>query len=62
MSTAAALVSGEAALIFTIATDTNGNGYVNDEVRYAIESNYDEIETGELAKGRINVLKATATM
>ena len=61
-STAAALVSGEAALLFTIAADTNGNGYVNDEVRHAIETNYDEVEIGELTKRRFNALKAAATM
>ena len=37
-SFAAAHVSGLAALLFGVATDTNGNGRVNDEVRAAIES------------------------
>jgi len=57
-SPAAALVSGEAALLFTIATDTNGNGRVNDEVHHAIDSNCDEVEVDGLVMGRINVLKA----
>ena len=37
-SFAAAHVSGLAALLFEVATDTNGNSRVNDEVRTAIES------------------------
>jgi len=36
-SAAGAHVSGVAALVFSIAEDTNGNGTVNDEVRRAIE-------------------------
>jgi thermitase len=39
-SFAAAHVSGLAALLFEVATDTNGNGRVNDEVRAAIEESY----------------------
>ena len=57
-SSAAALVSGEAALLFTIVTDSNGNGHVNDEVRHRIETNCDEVEIDGLARGRINLLKA----
>ena len=57
-SSAAALVSGEAALLFTIATDTNSNGWVNDEIRHGIESNCDVVEIEGLGKGRINILKA----
>jgi len=37
-SAAGAHVSGVAALVFSIAEDTNGNGTVNDEVRRAIEN------------------------
>ena len=61
-SLAAAVVSGEAALLFTIAVDTNGNGYFNDEVRHIIESNCDEVETEGLGAGRINALKAATAM
>jgi len=61
-SPAAALVSGGAALLFTIATDTNGNGRVNDEVHHAIDSNCDEVEVDGLVMGRINVLKAATSM
>ncbi len=59
-SQAAALVSGEAALLFTIATDTNGDGNINDEIRHAIETSFDEVEKDELTKGRINALKAVS--
>jgi len=59
-SQAAALVSGEAALLFAIVTDTNGNGNVNDEIRHAIEASCDEVGEDELTKGRINVLKAVS--
>ena len=57
-SMATALVSGEAALLFTIATDTNGDGRFNDEVCHRIESTCDEVEIDGLGKGRINILKA----
>ena len=39
-SFAAAYVSGLAALLFPIVTDTNGDGRLNDEVRQAIEGDY----------------------
>ncbi len=61
-SPAAAMVSGEAALLYAIAIDTNGNGRVNDEVRLTIESNYDEVEIDGLVTVRINALKAVKAM
>jgi len=57
-SQAAALVSAEAALLFAIATDANGNGKVNDEVRAAIEEGCDTMDSSGIGRGRINVLKA----
>ena len=39
-SFAAAHVSGLAALLYPVTSDTNGNGRVNDEVRAAIEGSY----------------------
>jgi thermitase len=42
-SMAAPYVSGLAALAFTIARDTNGDGQINDEVRSAIENGCDTI-------------------
>ena len=57
-STATAIVSGEAALLFTVTDDENGNGRLNDEVRDRIESGSDLIGLKELKIGRINILKA----
>ena len=49
-SMAAAHVSGVAGLLFTTVSDDNGNGFVNDEVRAAIENSCDELDTIALAK------------
>ena len=57
-SQAAAHVSGLAGLLFSVATDTNGNGRVNDEVRNMIENCCDEIGISGVGKGRINALRA----
>jgi len=47
-SFACAYVSGMAALIFDVVTDTNGNGRLNDEVRAVIESGCQEAVLAEL--------------
>ena len=57
-SMAAAYVSGLAGLLFTVARDDSGNGFVNDEVRTAIESSCDEIGINGVGKGRINAYEA----
>jgi len=57
---ASAHVSGLAALLFTVVTDTNGNGRLNDEVRYALESTCDDIGA-KVAHGRINAYRAMLT-
>ena len=57
-SMATAYVAGLAALLFTVVTDVNGNGRINDEVRDAIESNSDEIGGLDVGYGRINALRA----
>ena len=57
-SSAAAHVSGVAALVFSVAIDTNGNGVINDEVRQAIENSCSPIGATGVGKGRINALKA----
>ncbi|MBN1644051.1 MAG: S8 family serine peptidase [Dehalococcoidales bacterium] len=59
-SFATAIVSGEAALLFAVAVDENGDGFVNDEVRDAIVNNTDAVP-GAGGTGRINVLKAVET-
>ena len=52
-SMAAAHVSGLAGLLFTLEDDVNGDGYVNDEVRAAIENSCDGLNISAV-KGRIN--------
>jgi thermitase len=57
-SFAAAYVSGVAAMLFNIASDTNGNGQVNDEVRAAIETGCQEIGISDCGKGRLDAAGA----
>ena len=59
-SSASAHVSGVAALVFSIAEDTNGNGAVNDEVRQAIENSCSPIDAEGLGRGCINAFGAVA--
>jgi len=61
-SMATAYVAGLAGLLFPLASDTNGNGLVNDEVRNAIESSCDETGILNVAMGRINVAIAMKTI
>jgi len=56
-SMAAAHVSGLAGLLFAVESDKNHNGFVNDEVRAAIENGCDGLSTGAV-KGRINAFQA----
>ena len=53
-------VAGLAALVFTITSDSNGNGRRNDEVRGRIEANCDNIGVAGIGSGRINALKAVS--
>jgi thermitase len=57
-SAAVAHVSGAAALVFSVAEDSNGNGTVNDEVRQAIENSCDSILADGVGSGRINAFQA----
>jgi thermitase len=54
-SFASAYVSGLAALLFSSVNDTNENGFLNDEVRAAIESGCQSIDIAGIGRGRINV-------
>ena len=56
-SMAAAHVSGLAGLLFALRSDKNSNGFINDEVRAAIEGGCDEVDPGT-ARGRINAFNA----
>ena len=57
-SFACAYVSGMAALLFDMVSDTNGDGRLNDEVRTAIESGCQEIGVAGVGRGRIDAAKA----
>jgi thermitase len=57
-SAAGAHVSGVAALVFSVADDTNGNGAVNDEVRWAIENSCTSIAVDGVGQGLINAFQA----
>jgi thermitase len=57
-SSAGAHVSGVAALVFSVAEDTNGNGVVNDEVRWAIESSCTPIGVDGVGQGLVDAYRA----
>ncbi|MFO7997313.1 MAG: S8 family serine peptidase [Dehalococcoidia bacterium] len=57
-SAATAHVSGVAALVFSIAEDSNGNGVVNDEVRWAIENSCTPVSGDGLGNGLVNAFQA----
>jgi subtilisin family serine protease len=57
-SSAGAHVSGVAALVFSVAEDTNGNGAVNDEVRWAIEGSCTPIAADGVGQGLVDAYQA----
>ena len=57
-SPAAAHVSGIAALLCGIAADESGNGFVNDEVRAAIEDSCEPLAVSGTGNGLVNALSA----
>jgi thermitase len=59
-SAACAHVSGVAALVFSVAEDTSGNGAVNDEVRWAIESGCTPIAADGMGHGLVNAFEAVS--
>jgi len=50
-------VAGLAGLVFSVASDTNGNGQLNDEVKATIEATCDDVGI-DVAYGRINAYRA----
>jgi thermitase len=56
-SMAAAYVSGLAGLLFTLRSDSNSNGFVNDEVRAAIENGCDDLGASPV-QWRINAFSS----
>jgi thermitase len=57
-SAAGAHVSGVAALVFSVAEDSNGNGTINDEVRWAIENSCTPITADGVGQGLVNAFQA----
>jgi thermitase len=57
-SAAGAHVSGVAALVFSVAEDSNGNGAVNDEVRWAIENSCTSVAVDGVGQGLVNAFQA----
>jgi len=57
-SAAGAHVSGVAALVFSVAEDSNGNGVINNEVRQAIENSCSPIATDGVGNGLVNAFQA----
>jgi thermitase len=54
-------VAGLAALVFTVVGDSNGNGFLNDEVRSQIQATCDDIGVSGIGSGRINAYRAVQT-
>jgi len=54
-------VAGLAALVFTMVGDSNGNGFLNDEVRSQIQATCDDIGVNGIGSGRINAYRAVQT-
>jgi subtilisin family serine protease len=61
-SFATAYVSGLAAVLFSLATDTSGDGKLNDEIRRAIEAGCDALGIAGTGKGTINVAASVAAL
>jgi thermitase len=57
-SAAAAHVSGVAALVLSVAEDSNTNGTVNEEVRWAIENSCTPIDADGVGNGLVNAFQA----
>jgi thermitase len=57
-SSAGAHVSGVAALVLSITEDTSGNGLLNDEVRWAIESSCTPIAVDGVGQGLVDAYQA----
>jgi len=60
-SIASPFVTGLAGLVFSLASDVNENGRLNDEVRTAIESTCDDIDI-DVVYGRINACHAVQSL
>jgi thermitase len=54
-------IAGLAALVFTVVGDSNGDGFLNDEVRSQIQATCDDIGVSGIGSGRINAYRAVQT-
>jgi thermitase len=54
-------VAGLAGLVFTVVSDANGDGKLNDEVRSRIEATCDNIGVSGIGQGRINAARAVGS-
>jgi thermitase len=61
-SMAAPYVSGLAALAFSVANDSNGDGRVNDEIKDAIQTGCDDIGVSDIGSGRINAYRTLSLL
>ena len=61
-SFATPFVSGLAALLFDVVSDTNGDGRLNDEVRAAIEAGCQEVGHNSEGGGRIDAAGSLAAI
>lgn len=61
-SSAGAHVSGVAALVFTVTEDSNGNGVLNDEVRWTIENSCTTLAEDGVGHGLVNAFQAVTEM
>ncbi len=60
-SAAAAHVSGVAALVFSLAADSSGDGVLNNEVRRAIENGCTSVSGDGMGYGLVNAFQAVTT-
>ena len=61
-SQASAYVTGLAVLLYSIAFDGDGDGFVNDEVRAAIESSCHPLDGSDMGNGLVDSWKAIAQL
>jgi len=61
-SQAAAYVAGLAVFLYSIATDSDGDGWVNDEVRTAIENSSQQIDGSGMGNGLVDWAEAIAQL
>ena len=61
-SQSTARVSGLAVLLHSVAIDVNGDGWVNDEIRAAIEGSCEQAGGSDMGKGMVNPVEAVTLL